>query len=205
MRMSNLVFGEQVTDVVLGQKKKTLKIKTKDNVLSKEECQKIINSFHTWERDKIIKDTSIQEKTFTKEQLDANTEIDPEGYKVREVSQSATDYIKEWEGLPVYRCKVMRYEEGDFVKEHRDSQWMCQSNYWKPNTNKVAKDLMVIPLNDDYEGGEFTINGREIQQKVGSVIQMPQSGVAGAKPRPKHGVKKVTKGTRYSMVFWNFE
>ena len=64
MRMSNLVFGEQVTDVVLGQKKKTLKIKTKDNVLSKEECQKIINSFHTWERDKIIKDISIQEKNF---------------------------------------------------------------------------------------------------------------------------------------------
>ena len=71
MRMSNLVFGEQVTDVVLGQKKNNLKIKTKDNVLSKEECQKIINSFHTWERDKIINDISIPEKTFTKEQLDA--------------------------------------------------------------------------------------------------------------------------------------
>ena len=175
------------------------------NFLSREECQNIINSFHTWERDYIKNDTSKPEKTFSKQELDANTEIDPEGYKIRQVSQSGTDYITEWDGLPVYRCKVMKYEEGDFVEEHRDSLWMCQSNYWKPNTNQQAKDLMVIPLNDDYEGGEFTINGTEVKQEVGSVIQMPQSGIPGFRPRPKHGVKKVTKGTRYSMVFWNFQ
>ena len=62
----------------------------------------------------------------------------------------------------------MKYEVGDFVEERRDSLWMCQSNYWKPNTNQRAKDLMVIPLNDDYEGGEFTA-----RPKVGSVIQFP--------------------------------
>ena len=107
-------------------------IRVTKNYLTKEQCQNIINSFHTWERDKIINDTSRPEKTFSKEQLDANTEIDPEGYKIRQVSQSATDYITEWDGLPVYRCKVMKYEEGDFVEEHRDSLWMCQSNYWKP-------------------------------------------------------------------------
>ena len=110
------------------------------NFLSREECQNIINSFHTWERDYIKNDTSKPEKTFSKKELDANTEIDPEGYKIRQVSQSGTYYITEWDGLPVYRCKVMKYEEGDFVEEHRDSLWMCQSNYWKPNTNKRAKD-----------------------------------------------------------------
>ena len=86
------------------------------NFLSREECQNIINSFHTWERDYIKNDTSKPEKTFSKEELDANTEIDPEGYKIRQVSQSGTDYITEWDGLPVYRCKVMKYEEGDFDK-----------------------------------------------------------------------------------------
>ena len=87
----------------------------------------------------------------------------------------------------------MKYEVGDFVEEHRDSLWMCQSNYWKPNTNQRAKDLMVIPLNDDYEGGEFTVNGTEVKQEVGSVIQFPQSGIPGFRPRPKHGVKKQQK------------
>jgi predicted 2-oxoglutarate/Fe(II)-dependent dioxygenase YbiX len=175
------------------------------NFLSREECQNIINSLDNWERDYIRNDTSKPDVTLNKQQLDANTEIDPEGYKIRQVSQSPTDYITEWDGRPVYRCKVMKYEVGDFVEEHRDSLWMCQSNYWKPNTNQRAKDLMVIPLNDDYEGGEFTVNGTEIKQEVGSVIQFPQSGIPGFRPRPKHGVKKVTKGTRYSMVFWNFE
>ena len=72
-------------------------IRVTKNYLTKEQCQNIINSFHTWERDKIINDTSRPEKTFSKEQLDANTEIDPEGYKIRQVSQSATDYITEWD------------------------------------------------------------------------------------------------------------
>ena len=38
------------------------------NFLSREECQNIINSFHTWERDYIKNDTSKPEKTFSKEE-----------------------------------------------------------------------------------------------------------------------------------------
>ena len=170
------------------------------NVLSREECQNIINSFHTWERDYIKNDTVRPEKTFTKEELDANTEIDPEGYKIRQVSQAGTDYITEWDGLPVYRCKVMKYEEGDFVEEHRDSLWMCQSNYWKPNTNKQAKDLMVIPLNDDYEGGELTFEfkGKEypIKNVANTLVIFPSNLLY------KHKVTKVTKGTRFAVVGW---
>ena len=58
------------------------------NFLSREECQNIINSLDNWERDYIKNDTAKPDLTFNKEQLDANTEIDPEGYKIRQVSQS---------------------------------------------------------------------------------------------------------------------
>ena len=46
------------------------------NFLSREECQNIISSFHTWERDYIKNDTSKPEKTFSKEEIEAKTEID---------------------------------------------------------------------------------------------------------------------------------
>ena len=52
-------------------------------------------------------------------------------------------------------------------------------------------------------GGELTVEGIIIPQKVGSLIQIPQPE-GDIHARPKHGVSEVTKGTRYSLVFWNF-
>ena len=98
----------------------------------------------------------------------------------------------------------MKYEQGEFVNEHKDAQWMCMSNYWAPDTNMSSESLMVMPLNDDYEGGEFTVEGTEIPQEVGSVIQIPCDALDKDKSA-SHGVKEVLSGTRYSLVFWNFK
>ena len=62
---------------------------------------------------------------------------------------------------------------------------------------------MIIPLNEEYEGGTLTVEGEEIPQKIGTLIQIPQPE-GDVHLRPKHGVSEVTKGTRYSLVFWNF-
>ena len=182
------------------------KVKLKKNIFTREQCEEIIKNHNNFEYDSVVNSTGPIDSSMSKEQIDMFTEVDDNGDEIRKVSQSSSDFIKEWDGLPVYRCKVMKYEEGEFVKEHVDSNWMCQSNYWAPGTNKVSKDLMIVPLNDDYEGGALTVEGVEIPQEVGSVIQMPQSGnIHLDRPRPHHGVSTITKGTRYSMVFWNFE
>ena len=97
----------------------------------------------------------------------------------------------------------MMYEVGDFVKEHRDRTGMLHSDCYEPGLDLRSKDLMIIPLNDDYEGGTLTVEGEEIPQKIGTLIQIPQPE-GDVHLRPKHGVSKVTKGTRYSLVFWNF-
>jgi len=183
------------------------KVKLKKNVFTREQCEEIIKSHTGFEYDSCVDSPGHHiNSSMTKEEIDMYTIEDPDSDNKRKVSQVASDVVTEWDGLPVYRCKVMKYEEGEFVKEHVDSQWMCQSNYWAPGTNKVARDLMIVPLNDNYEGGKLTVEGVEIPQEVGSVIQMPQSGnIHLDRPRPHHGVTTVTKGTRYAMVFWNFE
>tara|TARA_R110002153_G_scaffold122122_2_gene267971 strand:- start:76 stop:636 length:561 start_codon:yes stop_codon:yes gene_type:complete len=183
------------------------KVKLKKNIFSKEQCEQIIKSQTGYEYDTVTNSPGDNINAFmSKEEIDMFIVEDNDGDYKRKVSQSGTDVVTEWDGLPVYRCKIMKYEEGEFVAEHVDSQWMCQSNYWAPGTNKVAKDLMIVPLNDDYEGGQLTVEGVNIPQEIGSVIQMPQSGnISLDIPRPHHGVSTITKGTRYSMVFWNFE
>lgn len=183
-------------------------IKIKSNVLSREQCAEIIaNSLDNFEYDVLKKDIAPQSEYFDKETLDKNTverSLD-ESYSKRKVAQSPIDepIFPEWDGNPVYRCKVMRYETGDFLYEHHDAQWMCLSNYWKPGTNKISESLISIALNDDYEGGEFTVEGEVIPQEVGSAITIPQHALDHSKS-VSHGVKKVTSGTRYALVFWNF-
>ena len=45
--------------------------------------------------------------------------------------------------------------------------------------------------------------GEEVPQTVGNVVQVKQPG-NDPDLRAMHGVSEVAKGTRYSLVFWNF-
>lgn len=185
----------------------THNVKIKSNVLSREACAKIIAEATDFEYDHLKKDIAPQSEYFDKETLDKNT-VDrslDDSYSIRKVAQAPMDepVFKFWNGIPVYRCKVMKYETGDFLNEHYDAQWMCLSNYWKPGTNKISESLISIALNDDYEGGEFTVEGEVVPQEVGSAITIPQHALDHSKS-VRHGVTEVTSGTRYALVFWNF-
>lgn len=179
-------------------------VKIKSNVLSREECANIIAGAAEFEQDVFKRDTVTQSKYSDKETLDENTIVD-DLTRVRKVTQASVvdPVFPVWDGNPVYRCKVMKYEVGDYLTEHFDAQWMCLSNYWKPDTNKVSESLISIALNDDYEGGEFTVEGEVIPQEVGSAIQIPMNALDHDKSA-RHGVTEVTSGTRYALVFWNF-
>ena len=175
------------------------KVKIKKNVLTREECAKIIAESKDFEYDMLKRDTAEQSLEANKESLDNNTVVESEEvtFSKRKVSQSAMEPVfAEWDGNPVYRCKVMKYEEGEFVNEHKDAQWMCLSNYWVPNTNKSSESLMVMPLNDNYEGGEFILCGEPLEKKKGSAVVFPSNFMF------PHEVQKVTSGNRYSIMTW---
>jgi len=183
------------------------KVNIKHNVLSREECAKIIAGATKFESDYLKRDDVVQSKYFDKETLDKNTTEKSleDSYTHRRVSQAPIEPVfPEWDGNPVYRCKVMKYEIDDFLNEHYDAQWMCLSNYWKPGTNKVSHSLISIALNDDFEGGEFTVEGEAIPQEIGTAVTIPQNALDKSKS-VKHGVTKVTSGTRYALVFWSFK
>jgi len=186
------------------------------NALTPEQCAEIIAqaeagiNHQKFEFDILKADTQEQHQFMTKEELDFRSveKTVSETSPKRRIMQAHQPYEKqtfsEWDGLPVYRSKVMKYSVGGFCTEHRDGQWQTISNYWVPGTNSYARDLIVIPLNDDYVGGEFTIEGEVVEQSVGTAIQMPQSGDI-SKPRVKHGVNYIVEGVRYALVMANFE
>ena len=95
--------------------------------------------------------------------------------------------------------QITKYEAGSFYDFHVDGY--ANHNY-KDSNGRVRKLSMTIQLNDDYEGGEFQIcyskkGNVEIEtldKTRGTVVVFPSD--------LEHRVKKVTKGTRYSLVAW---
>jgi predicted 2-oxoglutarate/Fe(II)-dependent dioxygenase YbiX len=174
------------------------------NVLTKEQCEKIIASGTNYVVDELRRDLQKQDQFSDKETILSRTESRGVLEKHRKIKYSEIDPVFDtWEGNPVYTCKLIKYETGDHVSAHRDSQWMCLSNYWKPNTNLKSEKVVVIPLNDDYEGGQFIADGNIIPQQVGTAIEL-HCDPFSPETSPVHGVTKITKGTRYSLVSWSF-
>ena len=86
-----------------------------------------------------------------------------------------------------------RYTEGDFYDYHIDSFKAS------PKSNNVFYDYgFSINLNNDYEGGEFTI-----KTESGEVGCQLQAGQAAVFPIIfPHKVKEVTKGIRENIIGW---
>jgi hypothetical protein len=78
---------------------------------------------------------------------------------------------------------LLIYEKGDFFAEHKDED--------KSNTPIILSGGYL--LNDDYEGGEFIIEGKELNVKVGELFLFGRDVY--------HEVKKVKRGIRYSLHF----
>lgn len=98
-----------------------------------------------------------------------------------------------WLGLRYYHtgCESLQftaYKEGEYYHSHVDSTCVGDGK-------DVRKVSCSILLNTDFEGGELIVDGGSIEKpRVGQITVFP-----GIVP---HEVKKVTSGTRYSLVGW---
>lgn len=85
--------------------------------------------------------------------------------------------------------ELKRYTSSDYFGRHVD-------NYYSLSVNIDRKITMSIQLSndDEYEGGEFDVLGISNKLKKGSIIAFPSFF--------PHEVKKVTSGTRWSLIGW---
>ena len=109
---------------------------------------------------------------------------------------------------------AQKWDVGGFAAPHSDNSDFNGN----PNAFEINKYVGILYLNDDYEGGElYFVNEKKsnildpdqhpdweeylsFKPKAYSFIIFP-GGVENV-----HGVKEITKGTRYTMVsFWDYE
>ena len=96
--------------------------------------------------------------------------------------------------------QVLSYGIGGHYRPHIDGEsiWMTPrgEKIWKKSTDRDLS--MVFYLNDDFEGGDFVFP--ELRVRV-----RPEPGMMVCFPSNHHymhGVEKITKGKRYSIVTW---
>jgi len=113
------------------------------------------------------------------------------------VNQAISKYfmdIKSNESLLVTRyspIRLNRYTEGTLMTEHYD---LIRRN----SDDGIPVISIVLIFNDDYTGGEFTMNNEVLDLKQGDILIFPSTFLY------KHGVSEVIKGIRYSAVTWAY-
>ena len=107
---------------------------------------------------------------------------------------AVNDYIKAHNKITPTAYTAFRlnhYAEGGFMKNHVDNIYRSHGQqYGYPHLTSL------IFLNDDYEGGEFTLCGENLDKDKGSAVVFPSNFMF------PHEVKKVTSGVRYSIMTW---
>jgi len=107
----------------------------------------------------------------------------------------------------VENIQVAKYAPGGFYEWHKDGGADCLSLYDMPDNKflhgKARKLSMTIPLNDNYEGGEFQFSSySEGDHKISTIEDNTSGSVIVFPSFMEHRVTPITKGTRYSLVAW---
>jgi len=96
--------------------------------------------------------------------------------------------------------QVLSYGIGGHYRPHIDGEsiWMTPrgEKIWKKSTDRDLS--MVFFLNNDFEGGDFIFPELKVRVR-------PEPGMMVCFPSNHHymhGVEKITKGKRYSIVTW---
>lgn len=104
---------------------------------------------------------------------------------VRELINKELEYIN-----PTYKISdwitLLIYNKGDFFSLHKDSD-----SYLPENKRTVLSGGYI--LNKDFEGGDFLIDGKKLECKVGELFYFGRNVL--------HEVTKIHSGTRYSLHF----
>jgi len=87
--------------------------------------------------------------------------------------------------------RLNKYDVGGFMSKHTDNIHHSHGQkYGYPQAS------VLLFLNDNFRGGEFIVSEEQPTIKTGDAIIFPSNFMF------PHEVKKITQGTRWSIVSW---
>ena len=168
-----------------------------ENVFTPEECAKILALPGEFEQAEVAMKLSQGDEHEVRPAIRNNTNflIKPgeDNYwvleKLLEIVTAVNNKFYKFEINQFQGVQISKYEVGEFYKDHMDIGSGVLGN------RKISLTLQLSDP-DSYEGGDLVLDfaGFTAPRGLGSVTLFPSF--------IKHGVRPVTKGTRYSLVAW---
>lgn len=157
------------------------------NLLTKEECDFVLNKFTNFETSSLYEYNTKRINTKYRSSKESTQKISEELYEL------LIKKLKKFEivSLPDY-IKVLKYEVGGEFKKHTDRG--------DNNETKHRYKTIIVQLSDEYsyEGGDLVVwDGKDeifINKNIGNFV-MFDSGL-------EHQAMPVTNGIRYVLVMW---
>ena len=171
-----------------------------ENIVSHDLCDKIIyycNNVKELKKSEYANHKGNVDNSDERVKMDDGTFRDGEQYynEIKDCFMSAlSKYCERHIDVSCQRhtdFRLNKYSEGGFMSRHIDN-----IHHSHGQTYGYPQLTALLMLNDDYEGGNFLIAENEYQTAKGSAIVFPSNFMF------PHAVKKVEKGTRYSIVTW---
>ncbi len=161
------------------------KIFTIDNVLSDDECSRLIEFGKKHVQPGVDKYPRMFTTSFHACLLELN---DPVHDKLQDAYRQIVDFF-EFDISFVEPMELKRYTTDDYFGQHVD-------NYYSINQNLDRKITVVLQLTDDteYNGGDLNIFGQMGNKKKGSLTAFPSFF--------PHKVDIMTHGERWSLILW---
>lgn len=176
-------------------------IHVEHNALTKDECELVINEFEP--TDLWVKSPSIYRMDEDNTEIRFNEQISISGYRketdrgedIDQLLVKATmaalktygDKVPMWVAESDEGFTIFKYKTGSKFEEHTDS--------YRVNRPTLS---VVIALNDNFNGGEWSFfNGEyQVDLKQGSIMVFPSNFIF------PHAISEVTEGTRYVVATW---
>ena len=198
--------GRLQQGAVLNQKPPEINIKsnsiaealTHNGLFSADECAKILElAAGHWEDAKVAETIATDDTATLNEDIRNNQNylLSPgEGNlwvfeKLLSIVTSANNEFYQFEINQFNAVQISKYEVGEYYHDHLDIGPGVLGN------RKISLTLQLSDP-DSYEGGDLILDFMDFRasRELGSVTLFPSF--------LKHGVRPVTKGTRYSLVAW---
>jgi|TARA_B100001094_G_scaffold283741_1_gene296696 hypothetical protein len=156
----------------------------KDNFLSKDECEHLIQYYHNYPKDRLLN----YNKNFVVRLCRRTTENLWFDDLIKYISKKCSHLCNE--EIVCDNIEIVEWSVGSYMKPHKDGLDRCSA---------------IIYLNTDFIGGETGIrfndtNAQEItiQPKLGRLIAFTNGGDDGY----FHWVNRVRESKRYTLSFW---
>jgi len=173
-------------------------IYVKKGVLSKEQCQALINEYeqraNEAELEKCYHAVTNKMTTSTYKRIELIPETENFNLIHNTINQTIKDWIVYLDSFTSFHTaalkKSLRYSHMHRLMKYSEGEWIHPHVDWE----EMIHGSCTVALNDDYEGGDFCFwNGKHtVKLEAGDVMIFP------AGPMWVHEVMPITKGIRYS-------